>query len=216
MNKSMMKVLISMAALVFVSLACALPNVSSLLNPLPQDDFSDSNSGWGTGTDSQSSVEYQDGGLKMIVFQPLYLTWSTAGLSPYENIHMEVSVNNQSSDPKAFFGLVCNAQGGTTSFYYVGVSSDGYYAFIKSAVAADDVYLKESSSDVISSSGSSMRLGLDCSGSSLTLYVNGQRVDSASDSTYTSGAVGLFTASDAQASGATVTFDDFAVTKLGQ
>jgi len=112
--------------------------------------------------------------------------------------------------------MICNEQGTTNSFYYVGAASDGYYAFIKSAVAADDVYLKEGNSDAISAAGTSLRLGLDCANGSLALYVNGQKIDSVSDSSYTSGVIGLFAASGDASSGTDVTFDDFVVTKLGQ
>jgi hypothetical protein len=210
------KVLSSAVGLALAGLACATPDMDSLINPLPRDDFSDSNSGWGTGTDSQSSVEYANGGLLMVVYQPFYVTWSTPGLHSYENIHIEASANNESTDPQALFGIVCNEQGTTNSFYYVGVSPDGYYSFIKSSVAQEDVFLKDGSSNVISSSASSMRLGLDCGNGGLTLYVNGQRIDGVSDSTYTSGVVGVFTASEDEQAGAKVTFDDFAVTKLGE
>ncbi len=202
--------------LALAALACAAPNVDSLLNPLPQDDFSNDGSGWGIGTDSQSSVEYENGGLHMVVYQPFFVTWSTPTTESYENIHIEASVTNKSSDPEAAFGIVCNEQGSTTAFYYVGVSSNGYYAFIKSSVVGDDVYLKEGTSDVISASSSSMRLGLDCGGGTLTLYVNGQQIDTVSDSSYTTGTVGLFAATDDENSGADVTFDDFIVTKLGE
>jgi hypothetical protein len=207
----------SITVLALAALACAaVPSVDSLLNPLPKDDFSSDTSGWGTGKDSDKLVEYANGGLHMIIYTPTYVTWSTPGINPYENVHIEASVTNASTDPKALFGIVCNEQGSTTAFYYVGVSSDGYYAFIKSSVAEKDVYLKEGKSDTISAASSkSMRLGLDC-GSTLTLYVNGQQIDTSSDSTYTSGAVGLFAASDIQKGGTDVTFDDFAVTKLSK
>ncbi len=202
--------------LALAALACAVPSVDSILNPMPKDDFSSDSSGWGTGTDSSSSVEYANGGLQMIVYTPFFVTWSTQSLESFENVHIEASVKNESTDPEALYGIVCNEQGSTQSFYYVGVSSDGYYAFIKSAVAQDDVFLKEGTSDLISISSGSVRLGLDCGGGSLTLYVNGQKVDSVSDSTYTSGVIGLFAASDDENSGANVTFDDFVVTKLGE
>ncbi|MBL8101702.1 MAG: hypothetical protein JNM02_04160 [Anaerolineales bacterium] len=210
------KVLFSVFMLVLTTLACATPDISALLNPLPNDDFSSSSSGWGIGTDSFSSVEYQDGGLKMIVFESRYVTWSTPDTEVYENTHMEVNVTNQSTDPESMFGFVCNEQGTTNAFYYVGVSPDGYYAFIKSSVALDDVYLKEGTSDLVSANPSSMRLGLDCGNGLLTLYVNGQKVDSVSDTTYTSGTVGLFAASDDERNGTTVIFDDFVMTKLGE
>jgi len=57
---------------------------------------------------------------------------------------------------------------------------------------------------------------LDCGGGVLTLYVNGQQIDSVSDSTYVSGTVGLFASTDDVSGGASVIFDDFVVTKLGE
>ena len=200
--------------LALATLACATPNISSLLNPMPSDDFSSDSSGWGTGTDSSSSVEYANGGLQMIVYTPYYITWSTQNIESHENVHVEVNVKNESSDQEAMYGIVCNELGSTESFYYVGISPDGYYAFIKSAVAQKDVTLKEGSSDLISAASGSVRLGLDCGNGSMTLYVNGQQIDSVSDTTYTSGSIGLFVASDDQDNGANVTFDDYAVTKL--
>ncbi|MBI5962156.1 MAG: hypothetical protein HY863_01670 [Chloroflexi bacterium] len=203
--------------LALATLACAVPGVDSLLNPMPADDFSDSSSGWGTGTDASSSVEYVDGGLKMSVYQTFYVTWSTPNTDVYENVHIEVSAVSSGSDPQSFYGIVCNEQGSTSSFYYVGVTPEGYYAFIKSAVALDDVYLKEGNSDAIAAAASgSMRIGLDCGNGSLVLYVNGQQIDSVADATYTSGVVGIFAASDDLENGAVVTFDDFAMSKLGQ
>ena len=210
------KLFASIAVLALAALACGMPDVSSLLSTTPSDDFSSSSSGWGTGTDSQSSVEYTNGGLQMIVYSPFYVTWSTPDTTVYENIHMEVNVKNDSTDPEALFGFVCNEQGSTNAFYYVGVSPDGYYAFIKSSVAVDDVFLKEGNSAVISGSASSMRLGLDCNNGSMTLYVNGQQIDSVSDSSYTNGVIGLFAASDDQDSGANVTFDDFSSSQIGE
>ncbi len=212
MKKSHLKIFIFVVVLVLSALACTIPG----LNSLPKDDFSNSASGWGTGTDASSSVEYANEGLQLIVYQPLYVTWSTPDDKVYENIHIEASVKNESTDPEALFGIVCNEQGTSSSFYYVGVSPDGYYAFIKSADGIDDVYLKEGNSDVISASSSSMRLGLDCGNGSLALYVNGQQIDSVSDTTYPSGVVGLFAASDDQEGGASVIFDDFVMTKLGE
>jgi len=217
MKSITLKALSLFVVLALSTLACAMPSVDSLLNPMPKDDFSSSDSGWGVGTDSSSSVEYADSGLKMEVYQSFYVTWSTPSTDVYENVHIEVSAVNASADSKAFYGIVCNEQGSTSSFYYVGVSPDGYYAFIKSAVAQDDVYLKEGNSDVITSAAtSSMRIGLDCGNGALVLYVNGQQIDSVADATYTSGVVGLFAASDELANGTIVTFDDFAMSKLGQ
>lgn len=204
----------ALLALALATLACATPDVNALLNPTPKDDFSNSSSGWGTGTDSASSVEYANGGLKIDVYQSNYITWSTPSLEQQENLHIEVNVQNSSADQEAFFGIICNEQGSTNNFYYVGVSPDGYYAFNKSKIAGDDETLKKGTSEVISANAQSMRLGLDCANGSMTLYVNGQMIDSVSDSTYTSGSIGLFAASDDLQNGVSVVFDDFTTTKL--
>lgn len=211
-----LKLFLAVFALIATTLACATPDVAALLNPMPSDDFSSSSSGWGTGTDANSSVEYEDDGLKIAVYQPYYVTWSTLSLESFENTHIEVNVENSSTDREAFFGIVCNEQGSTNNFYYVGVSPDGYYAFVKSQIAGDDEYLKEGTSDLISASPQSMRIGLDCKNGSMTLYVNGQVIDSVSDSSYTNGTFGLFAASDDEANGVSVVFDDFVTSKISE
>jgi len=210
------KIIVSVFMLVLTTLACATPDISSLLNSMPSDNFSDSSSGWGTGTDANSSVEYLNDGLTFLVFTPFYISWSTPSMEVFENTHVEVSTSYQGSDPKGMFGFICNEQGSTSAFYFVGIAPDGYYAFIKSSVASDREYLKDGNSAAISASKGSLRLGLDCANGSMTLYANGQVVDSVSDSSYTSGSVGLFAASADQNSGTIVIFDDFAMTKLGQ
>jgi hypothetical protein len=209
-----LKVFFAIFVLVLSSLACGMPDVAALLDPMPKDDFSNNSSGWGTGTDADSSVEYNNGGLEIKVFTPYFVTWSTQSLESYENTHLEVNVQNNSTDQEAFFGFICNEQGTTNAFYYVGVSPDGYYAFNKSKVVGDDEILKDGTSDIISASAQSMRLGLDCKNGSMALYVNGQLIDSVSDSTYTSGTFGLFGASDDEQNGASVLFDDFATSKI--
>src|SRR5688500_2749537 len=124
-----LKVFFAVLVLVLSSLACGMPDVAALLDPMPKDDFSNSSSGWGTGTDADSSVEYNNDGLEIKVVTPYYVTWSTQSLESYENTHLEVNVQNSSTDQEAFFGFICNEQGTTNAFYYVGVSPDGYYAF---------------------------------------------------------------------------------------
>ena len=209
-----LKISFAILVLVISSLACATPDISALLNPMPQDDFSNSSSGWGTGTDADSSVEYNNDGLEFKVYTPYYVTWSTPGLEVYENTHIEVNVQNTSTDQEAFFGIICNEQGTTNNFYYAGVSPDGYYAFNKSKLVGEDETLKTGTSDIISASSQSMRLGLDCKNGSMTLYVNGQLIDSVSDASYTSGVFGLFAATDDQQNGAPVIFDDFVSSKI--
>jgi len=217
MKKFKWQVFFSISILAALTLACSsitsLPGLGGD-DALLRDDFSDSNSGWGTGTDDLSSVEYGNGGLQFIVFSDKYFTWSTPSTEAYENIHIETSVKNDSSDRLAVFGFICHEQGSTTAFYYLGVAADGYYAISKSSVAQDDVILTDGTSASIPSGTDPFTIGADCGNGNLALYVNGQQIASANDSSYTSGSPGLFAASGDQPSAVDVTFDDVVITSL--
>ena len=185
-----------------------------------EDDFTaGGRTSWGTGTDADSSVEYVDDGLNMQLFTDNYILWSTPNDTQYENVHMEVTVLNNNSDPMTAFGFMCYQQYPITdSRYYFAVTPGGEYAIGKSALAIDDVILTNNGewgkSDLIAQNASSYRLGADCGNGTLTLYVDGQQVDSVSDSTYTTGGVTLFLWSGDNVATVNVTFDDFLLTKL--
>ena len=218
MNKSILNVALSVSLLTLVTLACALPSIPGLSSPsdgsLYRDDFSDSSSGWGTGTDSDSAVEYGDGGLKMDVFTPNFFVYSTPNVEDYENIHVEVSAQNNSTDPTVGFGIICHQQVTNSAFYYFGIQPDGAYAIAKAAIAKDDELLAHGTSDLIPRNASTYRVGVDCGNGTLTLYVNSQKIDSTSDTAYTKGHAALFTWSGEQSSGSNVIYDDFVITPL--
>lgn len=213
MKRMFPNVLFAVTALVLASLACSVLGGGALLD----DDFSGSDSNWGVGTDADSSVEYLNGGLNMFVAKDYWFVWSTPNDEQYENIHIEVTANNESADSTAAFGIICNMQFTDTSYYFA-ITGAGEYG-IGRYTLTDDVLLTNDgqwgTSDAIQSGLSSYRLGADCaSDGTLTLYVDGQQVDSVNDTTYASGYVGLFAWSGEELNGTDVTFDDFVVTKL--
>ena len=107
MNKNLMKVVLAISALAMVLLACGA--FSSLFGgPLLQDDFSNTSGTWGIGTDSESSVEYANGGLQMLVFTPNYLTWSTPNATDHQNVHIETTAIHNDTNPTTAFGIICN------------------------------------------------------------------------------------------------------------
>ena len=211
MNIKFSKILFAIVALVLASLACNVLSSRALL----EDDFSD-NDTWGTGTDADSSVEYSNSALKFLVNRDLYFVWSTPNDEEYENIHIEVTANNNSSDEMGAFGIICNLQLTNTSYYFA-VTGAGEYAIGKYTFAGDTLLTNGgqwAESDKITPNAGSYRLGADCGNNTLTFYVDGQQVDSVSDTTYTSGNVGLFAWSGERLNGTDVTFDDFVMTKL--
>ena len=227
MRTNASKALVGLALLLLASLACNA--VSSLTaggaTPVPaeqtvllRDDFSKTDSGWGTGTDTQSSVEYDGGELRMKIFLDNYFTWSNPDSETYQNIHMEVTVKNQGGEAQSGFGLLCNQQPeDASSYYYFAVTSNGEYVIGKSASGQDDLFLTNDdnwgTSGHIPRNAPSYRLAADCGPRALALYVNGKKIDSASDTTYTSGGVGLFLWSGDNPAGE-VSYDDFLITQL--
>lgn len=213
MKRRFPNILFAVTALVLASLACSVLGNGALL----EDDFSGSGANWGVGTDADSSVEYLNDGLNMFVAKDYWFVWSTPNDEQYENVHVEVTAKNESADPTAAFGIICNMQITDTSYYFA-ITGAGEYG-IGRYTLTDDVLLTNDgqwgTSDAIQSGLSSYRIGADCaSDGTLTLYVDGQQVDSVNDTTYSSGYVGLFTWSGEELNGTDVTFDDFVVTRL--
>lgn len=239
--KSNTKVLLAVACLAMAALACQAvtgggdtpTDTTDPVNTTPpdlpdptaapdtgdvllDDDFSSTR--WGTGTDADSSVEYGDEALQMIVYKQNWFVWSTPNDEDYDNIHMEVTAINNSTDPTTAFGIMCHQQVIDDSFYYFAITPAGQYAIAEASLAANDVFLTNDDqweySDAITANADSYRIGVDCGNNTLALYVDGQLVDSVSDDTYTSGGVALFVWSGEEASSADVSFDDFLMTEL--
>jgi hypothetical protein len=215
MKNNLSVIFLAVSVLVLAALACSLPSGGALL----EDDFEGGSTEWGVGTDADSSVEYNDGGLQMQIFTDNYIVWSTPNAEPYDQaIHIEVTVKNNGSDDTSAFGIICNKQEFTDTFYYFAISPNGDYVIADKSLVSDDIILTNDgdwvASDLIARNADSYRLGADCGNGTLTLYVDGQQIDSVIDSAYTSGAVGLFLWSADQIQTVDVTFDDFVVTKL--
>ena len=154
-------------------------NSDSLL----EDDFTKGRDQWGTGTDTDSAVEYVDDALNFQVFTKNFIVWTTPNDKTYENVHMEVTVINNGTDSTTAFGFICNQQYPITdSHYYFAVTPLGQYAIAKAALAQNDLFLTNDDrwghSDLIAKDADSYRLGADCGGDGkLTLYVDGQEID---------------------------------------
>ena len=191
-----------------------LPNLNTG-EVLLEDDFSYDNN-WGTLTDADSSVEYQDNTLHMQVFRENFVIWSTPNDEDYRSVHMEVTVDTNDTDPTTAFGFICAQQPKDWSFYYLAATPGGEYAIIKATDGESDVFLtgdgKWATSNLITRNASSYRVGGECANGRLTLYVDGKQIASATDNTYGTGRVGLFTWSGDKAPSANVNFDDFLLT----
>ena len=223
------EIIFAMLALSLAALACSAVTgggwgsdpTGATLTPSPKvilsDDFSSAQ--WGTGTDADSSVEYVNNALQMIVYTKNYFVWSAPNNEDYQNIHMELTAINNGTDPMTAFGLLCNQQAGADgSFYYVAIRPAGQYAIAKATQDQSDVVLTNNNqwadTDLIAKDASSYRVGADCGNGTLTLYVDGQQIASVSDASYTTGGIAVFTWSHKDATSTNISFDDFLMTEL--
>jgi serine/threonine protein kinase len=201
-----------------IPLPTEVVNLSNDGTVLLEDDFAARRSNWGTLTDSDSSIEYAEDALHVLIFTKDFFVWSTPNDTDYENVHMEVTVTNNDTDPTTAFGLLCAQQTEEWSFYYFAITPGGEYAIAKAVTDEADFFFTNdnqwASSDLIEPNAASYRVGADCGNGSLTLYVDGQQIDSVSDSTYSVGNIGVFTWSGEDIASADVTFDDFLVISL--
>lgn len=231
--RSINKIFLATACLALSALACQAvprllgPKVGTTAEPpatdvpaqgnvILEDDFSSEK--WGTGTDTDSSVEYADQALQMIVYTKNYFVWSTPNATDYDKSHVEVTVKNNNTDPTTTFGIICDKQSGTSDFYYLGITPNGEYAIVKATTGQDDAVLTNGKqwqkSDLIKTNAPSYRVGADCGNGTLTLYVDGQKVDSVTASDYTKGGIALFAWSGQEATTTNISFDDFVMREL--
>ncbi|RPJ28871.1 MAG: hypothetical protein EHM33_02940 [Chloroflexi bacterium] len=228
--KSKTKIVLAITGLALAALACQAltggggggdvdpdaPTTTPSPSVILSDDFSAPN--WGTGTDADSSVEYANNALQMIVFTKNYFVWSTPNAEDYQNTHMEVTVINNGTDSTTAFGIMCNQQEVNNNFYYLAMTPAGEYAIAEAADGQKDVFLTNedawAASDLIAKDAPSYSVGADCGNGTLTLYVDGQQIASVSDTSYTSGGVALFIWSGEEATTTDVSFDDFLMMEL--
>jgi hypothetical protein len=185
-------------------------------NVILRDDFSSFK--WGTGTDTDSAVEYVDETLNFNVFTEDYFVWSTPDGESYSDVRMEVTVINNGTDSTTAFGFICNKAAGN-DFHYLVVTPAGQYAIAVAKEGEQDVFLTNNDewadSELIDVNADSYRVGAECGNGRLTLFVDGQQVASVVDSTFTSGQVAVMVWSGEEAGMVNnVSFDDFVMTNL--
>ncbi len=193
-----------------------VPTAIPTSNALLKDDFSSKN--WGILNETDDVVKYDGQALRMKIFKKNWFVWSTPNSKTYKNVHTEITVTNNDGESTTAFGIMCDQQETASDYYYLAVTPGGEYVIALAAGDKADVFLtnnnKWGSSDLIKHNASSYRVGADCNNGTLTLYVDGQRIDSVSDNTYGNGSIGVFAWSGENVSNADVSFDDFIITSL--
>jgi hypothetical protein len=216
---SLLRRLLPWLALSLVLLSCAVlqPNkgeeVKATATPQPgkivfKDDFSNPASGWNQVSAPNGATDYADGMYRIWVNQSNLDVWAKPGLD-VSDVRIEVDALKVAGERNNRFGVICRLSG-ATNFYVFLISSDGYYGIGK--VINGQFWLisdkRLEASKLIHTGSASNHLRAECAGSTLTLYVNDEKLAEVQDDELHSGDVGLF-AGSYDAPGIDIRFDNF-------
>jgi len=218
MNKHLQLALLT-AVLALSILGCALGNptdgnttTGEPNRVLFQDDFSDDKSGWKTLREGQGIIDYENGGFRIFVPETKIDYWTVAGLN-FGDVHIETDVTKTGGPDDNDFGIICRYQD-EENFYGLLISSDGYYGVSKmkngehNIVGSDGMQF----SDTIRTGATTNRIGADCIGKRIVLYINGELLVEVEDGDFQSGDIGLM-AGTFDSAGVDILFDNLVVTK---
>jgi len=220
MKKKSVLILSLALVLIFTLTACSLSqflpigktdSASIDSNVLFQDDFSKSSSGWDKWSGDSGSTDYVDGTYQIMVNDPQYDLWANPGEN-FTDVSVEVDAVMVGGPEDNDFGILCRYVD-VENYYFGIVSSDGYYA-IGTLIDGNQQIFSENmqQSDAINTGYESNRIRFDCVGSTLSLYANGTLLEQQTDSSFSSGDVGLM-AGTFDTAGTQIAFDNFVVTK---
>jgi hypothetical protein len=178
------------------------------------DDFSgEQDCGWSTYSRSGAEVAIENGIMRVTTSQPGQIWWTNPGRS-FDDVVITSIVEHVSGPADNAFGLICRYQS-SENFYVFLISSDGYYAIGKYQTGTNQVtYLtgegQYTFSEAINQGQAQNTVRATCIGNELTLTVNGQLLDTVTDSTFVTGDIGVG-ASTFQPGSLVVHFDDVRV-----
>ena len=208
----MKKFLLVLSVLVLATLACSTLTNGTNQQSLYKDDFSDSNSGWPEVSDADKAVSYSGGQYLMQAIAAKQDVWAHPGQN-LGDVSITVDATKSGGPDNNDFGIVCRYVD-DNNFYFFLVSSDGYQAIGK-YVNGDFSYLtgdKMQPTTAMKAGTETNKLRADCVGSTLTLYANGQMLSTVTDTSFTTGDVGLLVGTFDEPNLA-ISFDNFVVSK---
>jgi hypothetical protein len=184
-----------------------------------QDDFSNPSSGWDDiAVSGDYNTYYFEGAYHFLISSDNFSAWANPYLDFPGDVKVEVDASKISGSQYDEFGLICRYtenSDGTYNYYYFAIAIDGLGVIYKVDHNEDSIVSgpPQDMSDVVYSGEQINHIRADCIGDTLTLYVNGQILNSATDSTFSGGDVGL--RADSESGGTEIIFDNFIVYSPG-
>jgi hypothetical protein len=184
--------------------------------PLPstilyQADLSDPNSGWTVKSISVGSAGYGNGGYFIKIITPKQEIYSNTSKVSQEDVRIEVDASKLAGPERNDTGVDCRNED-NNNFYYGVIGNDGNVKIAAWINGHEKTIVKKPTTGVVNSGSATNHIRFDCIGNTLTLYVNGQQVLAATDSSLSGGDLGLF-ARTYETSGLDILFKNLVVYK---
>jgi hypothetical protein len=179
------------------------------------DDFSKPANGWMAAKTDYAEFAYLDGEYRILLNKPDFNTYSLLPKQSFGDCSVEVDVRLVAGPSNGVFGILCRAEANEQTVgkaYVFAIRADGFYAILKrtSPTFWDAIaYGKESKA--IKPGNAVNHLRADCSGTTLTLYVNGEKLLEKADTAFKAGEVGLAVTTQPKSEPLDVRFDNFVV-----
>jgi hypothetical protein len=160
------------------------PTASQTLEPSPTalprlftNEFDSSLAGWvilQAGNEAVPNIKTENSNLILQMDSPYTWVYALYGAQDYDDIRIDARFTNQAGSP-ASIGLICRYSE-TDGWLEYNVSSDGTYNVLYGQWLANGIadYLPvlSASSNAIQPSGASQEIGLFCSGTTLSLFID--------------------------------------------
>jgi hypothetical protein len=182
------------------------PRLTPTREILFQDNFQ-ATQGWYTYESDRYRMEYSSG--KYHIYNNILSAAITSYRTQnYADIYLEVEAARVSGPPNGYFGLICRLQD-DNNYYALVIGSDGSYGIVRmTGGSVQFISPPPRPLEVIRGGFMLNRIGASCVGDKLTLFVNGEKVVEVSDSSYSSGFIGLVVGTTS-VPGLEVSFDNF-------
>jgi len=186
---------------------------------LLQDDFSNPASGWVAEKTDYGEFAYADGEFRILLNKANFNTYALLPTRQFDNVSVEVEARLAAGPADGVFDIFCRAEADqrTVSKAYVfAIRADGVHAILKrtSPTIWDAIAFGKQSS-AIKTGNATNHLRADCSGNTLALFVNGQKLLETRDADFKSGQVGLAVTTQPNSAAMDVRFDNFVVRAAG-
>lgn len=161
-------------------------------------EFDGSLAGWvilQAGSDTVPNITVENSRLLMQMDSPYTWVYGLYGTHDYDNVHVETKFVNNAMSP-ASIGLICRYSE-TDGWFEYNVTTDGTYNLLYgkwlSNGIADYLPILDGSTNAIQQSGTEQQIGMICTGSTVSLLIDGTIIRNAEVSRFelTSGKVGV-------------------------